>query len=294
MLGLTQFRIKRLYAYSTISHVGFVILALSINSVESIQSFFFYLMQYSVSNLNAFIILIAIGFSLYNYTNKNKEYLNLQDKNNSPIQLISQIKGYFYINSILALSLTITLFSFAGIPPLLGFFAKMMILSAALDKGYIFMVLIAIITSVISTVYYLAVIKDMYFSKPENLLINTEYLLNTEFSYTNIDKEEKVQDQESENITTNDENKRANVENRAKLENIVNSYNFYRYIVLEKHNTDIKLEKHNIIDLSPVAREHKETKIPFDSENIVLSSSLTITVSILTLVILLFILRPNE
>jgi NADH:ubiquinone oxidoreductase subunit 5 (subunit L)/multisubunit Na+/H+ antiporter MnhA subunit len=251
-------------------------------------------MQYSVSNLNAFIILIAIGFSLYNYTNKNKEYLNLQDKNNSPIQLISQIKGYFYINSILALSLTITLFSFAGIPPLLGFFAKMMILSAALDKGYIFMVLIAIITSVISTVYYLAVIKDMYFSKPENLLINTEYLLNTEFSYTNIDKEEKVQDQESENITTNDENKRANVENRAKLENIVNSYNFYRYIVLEKHNTDIKLEKHNIIDLSPVAREHKETKIPFDSENIVLSSSLTITVSILTLVILLFILRPNE
>jgi len=294
VLGLTQFRIKRLYAYSTISHVGFVILALSINSVESIQSFFFYLMQYSVSNLNAFIILIAIGFSLYNYTNKNKEYLNLQDKNNSPIQLISQIKGYFYINSILALSLTITLFSFAGIPPLLGFFAKMMILSAALDKGYIFMVLIAIITSVISTVYYLAVIKDMYFSKPENLLINTEYLLNTEFSYTNIDKEEKVQDQESENITTNDENKRANVENRAKLENIVNSYNFYRYIVLEKHNTDIKLEKHNIIDLSPVAREHKETKIPFDSENIVLSSSLTITVSILTLVILLFILRPNE
>jgi len=197
VLGLTQFRIKRLYAYSTISHVGFVILALSINSVESIQSFFFYLMQYSVSNLNAFIILIAIGFSLYNYTNKNKEYLNLQDKNNSPIQLISQIKGYFYINSILALSLTITLFSFAGIPPLLGFFAKMMILSAALDKGYIFMVLIAIITSVISTVYYLAVIKDMYFSKPENLLINTEYLLNTEFSYTNIDKEEKVQDQES-------------------------------------------------------------------------------------------------
>jgi len=251
-------------------------------------------MQYSVSNLNAFIILIAIGFSLYNYTNKNKEYLNLQDKNNSPIQLISQIKGYFYINSILALSLTITLFSFAGIPPLLGFFAKMMILSAALDKGYIFMVLIAIITSVISTVYYLAVIKDMYFSKPENLLINTEYLLNTEFSYTNIDKEEKVQDQESENITKNDEKKRENVENRAKLENIVNSYNFYRYIVLEKHNTDIKLEKHNIIDLSPVAREHKETKIPFDSENIVLSSSLTITVSILTLVILLFILRPNE
>ena len=57
VVGLTQFRIKRLLAYSTISHVGFILLALSINSIESIQSFIFYLMQYSISNLNAFIIL---------------------------------------------------------------------------------------------------------------------------------------------------------------------------------------------------------------------------------------------
>jgi NADH-ubiquinone oxidoreductase chain 2 len=64
-LGLTQYRIKRLYAYSTISHIGFLLLALSINNIESIQAFFFYLMQYSISNLNAFIILIAIGSSLY-------------------------------------------------------------------------------------------------------------------------------------------------------------------------------------------------------------------------------------
>ena len=49
VLGLTQFRIKRLYAYSTISHLGFILLALSINSVESIQSFIFYLIQYSIS-----------------------------------------------------------------------------------------------------------------------------------------------------------------------------------------------------------------------------------------------------
>ena len=85
--GLTQFRIKRLFAYSTISHVGFILLALSINSIESIQSFIFYLMQYSISNLNAFIILISIGFSLYYYVNENKEYKGLLDKNNSPIQL---------------------------------------------------------------------------------------------------------------------------------------------------------------------------------------------------------------
>ena len=57
IVGLTQFRIKRLFAYSTISHLGFILLALSINSIESIQAFIFYLMQYSLSNLNAFIIL---------------------------------------------------------------------------------------------------------------------------------------------------------------------------------------------------------------------------------------------
>jgi NADH-ubiquinone oxidoreductase chain 2 len=156
-----------LFAYSTISHVGFILLALSINSIESIQAFIFYLMQYSITNLNAFIILISIGFSLYYYVNASNEYKELEDKNNSPIQLISQIKGYFYINPVLALSLAITIFSFVGIPPLIGFFAKQMVLSAALDSGYIFLTLIAILTSVISAVYYLNIIKEVFFEKPE-------------------------------------------------------------------------------------------------------------------------------
>ena len=163
VLGLTQFRIKRLFAYSTISHLGFLLLALSINSVESIQSFIFYLIQYSISNLNAFFLLISIGYTLFFYTNKNINHINLFDKNNSPVQLISQIKGYFYINYTLALSLAITLFSFAGIPPLVGFFAKQMVLSAALQNGFIFIALIAVITSVISAVYYLNIVKFMFF-----------------------------------------------------------------------------------------------------------------------------------
>jgi NADH-ubiquinone oxidoreductase chain 2 len=160
VVGLTQFRIKRLFAYSTISHLGFILLALSISSIESTQAFIFYLMQYSISNLNAFIILVTIGFSLYFYV-KNKEdqtNLGLVDVNNSPIQLISQLKGYFYINPFLSLSLAITIFSFVGIPPLIGFFAKQMVLSAALDNGYIFLSLIAILTSVIGAGYYLNII----------------------------------------------------------------------------------------------------------------------------------------
>jgi NADH-ubiquinone oxidoreductase chain 2 len=225
VLGLTQFRIKRLFAYSTISHVGFILLALSINSIESIQAFIFYLMQYSISNLNAFIILISIGFSLYYYINDNEEYKKLEDKNNSPIQLISQIKGFFYINPVLALSLAITIFSFVGIPPLIGFFAKQMVLSAALDSGYIFLTLVAILTSVISAVYYLNIIKEVFFDK-------SDYKINPE------------------------------------LKNIA----LHGNIII---NNNVK-------------------ESTFKLNNIVLSSSLTITISILTLIILLFIFIPTE
>jgi NADH-ubiquinone oxidoreductase chain 2 len=183
-VGLTQFRIKRLFAYSTISHVGFILLALSIHSIESVQAFFFYIIQYSISNLNAFILIITIGYTLHSYVYKNKknnldEDDNLKDEDNSPIQLIDQLKGYFYINPFLALSLAITLFSFVGVPPLIGFFAKQMVLSAALDNGYIFMVLIAILTSVVSAVYYLAIIKQIFFDQPG-------YKLNPELKNLNL------------------------------------------------------------------------------------------------------------
>lgn len=226
IVGLTQFRIKRLFAYSTISHVGFILLALSINSIESIQAFLFYLMQYSISNLNAFIILISIGFSYYWYVNDSKEFKELVDKNNSPVQLINQLKGYFYINPVLSLSLVITIFSFVGIPPLIGFFAKQMVLSAALDSGFVFLTLIAILTSVISAVYYLNIIKQIFFQIPE-------YKSNPVLEKKNIE-----------------------------------------VIILNK---DMLINKFNI------------TK-----KNIILSSTLSITISIVTFVLILFILIPEE
>jgi NADH-ubiquinone oxidoreductase chain 2 len=226
IVGLTQVRIKKLFAYSTISHIGFILLALSINSIESIQAFIFYLMQYSISNLNAFIILVSMGFSLYYYVNDNDEYKELTDKNNSPIQLVSQMKGFFYINPVLALSLSITIFSFVGIPPLIGFFAKQMVLSAALDNGYVFLTLVAILTSVISAVYYLNVIKQIFFDEPE-------YKINPELEGVNM---------------------HANIIRNNKL----------------------------------------IQSLTFKSNNIVLSSSLTISISILTLIILLFIFIPRE
>ena len=182
VLGLTQTRIKRLLAYSTISHVGFILLALVVHTVESYQAFIFYLIQYILTNLNAFLIIIAIGFSLYlHYTNVS-EYNNLPEKNNSPIQLISQLKGYFAINPAIALCLVITMFSFVGLPPLVGFFAKQMVLTAALDGNRAILVLIGVLTSVIGAVYYLTVIKTIYFDKSDYVRSDT-YL---EFSLSNI------------------------------------------------------------------------------------------------------------
>jgi NADH-ubiquinone oxidoreductase chain 2 len=202
-----------------------MLLAISINSVESIQSFIFYLVQYTISNLNAFILLIAIGYSLYSYSDKNINHNNLIDKNNSPIQLISQLKGYFHINSILSISLAITLFSFAGIPPLMGFFAKQMVFSAALQEGFIFLTFIGVITSVISAVYYLFIVKTMFFDW---------------HSYTYF----------------------------SKLQNIK-------------------------IPALVLQNDKVVKKIYFNSK-FALSSSITIIISILTLIIILFILMPNE
>jgi NADH-ubiquinone oxidoreductase chain 2 len=166
-LGLTQIRIKRLLAYSTISHIGFILLALIAHNIEAYQAFIFYIMQYILANLNAFLVVIGIGFSLYLYHTNISENNNLSEKNNSPIQLVSQLKGYYSINPMLALCLAISMFSFVGLPPLTGFFGKQMVLTSALDNNNTVLVIIAILTSVIGAVYYLNVVKTIYFDKTD-------------------------------------------------------------------------------------------------------------------------------
>lgn len=247
--GLTQFRIKRLFAYSTISHVGFVLLALSINSSESIQSYIFYILQYTLSNLNAFMILITIGFSLYLYVYKDStNKFNLIDENNSPIQIIEQIKGYFYINPFIALSLSITLFSFVGIPPLVGFFAKQMVLSAALDSGVVFITFIGVVTSVVGAAYYLNLIKQIFFYKEDYIINPALFLVKTRFSrFADL---------------------------RVKMRRDYNRLLPYRTrkAILGKLGCNIE----------------------FKRENITINSYLSICISIITLLLLLFIFIPNE
>ncbi len=165
ILGLSQLRIKRLLAYSTISHIGFILLALAINSEQSIESFIFYIIQYSLTNLNTFLIIIAFGYIIQtNWKKSTISYYSLIKENELDLKYLSELKGQFYANPLLSLSLSISLFSMAGIPPLIGFFSKQFVLYSAIESGYYLMALICVIVSVISASYYLKLIKLMFIS----------------------------------------------------------------------------------------------------------------------------------
>lgn len=203
VVGLAQSKIKRLLGYSAISHVGFLLLALAMNTEQSLESFIFYLIQYSLTNINVFLLLLYYIFlfsgsslvfqasSTENQTKKfeerqledrkfkkNKDGLISQSLRLSPSELrrnedlgkydikyIIQLKGLFYQNPLLTLSLAICFFSMAGIPPLIGFFAKQQVLYSVNHSGYYFISLIAILVSVISAYYYLKIVKVMHFEK---------------------------------------------------------------------------------------------------------------------------------
>jgi NADH-ubiquinone oxidoreductase chain 2 len=158
VVGLAQFRIKRLLSYSTISHVGFMLLALAVSGQESIDAFLFYLIQYSLTSVNAFFILLAFGYLIHSQQSSGSTQ-------NSDVQFISQLSGQFRQNPILALSMLLCLFSMAGVPPLVGFFAKYAVLYTAIHNGFYFISIVAILASVVSAAYYLRVVRVIYFDE---------------------------------------------------------------------------------------------------------------------------------
>jgi NADH-ubiquinone oxidoreductase chain 2 len=170
ILGLAQTKIKRLLAYSTISHIGFILLALAINSEQSIEALIFYIIQYTITNLNTFLIIILFGYIIKNSFKDLIQSIMVEDETGieNDINYISELKGQFFLNPVLSITLTICLFSMAGIPPLIGFFSKQFVLYSAIQNGYYFMSIIAIIVSIISASYYLKIIKIL-FTKEENI-----------------------------------------------------------------------------------------------------------------------------
>lgn len=160
VVGLGQYRLKRLFAYSTISHVGFLLLALAISSEESVDAFLFYIVQYSLTNVDAFFVILAFGYLI----NSSVAPSGQLSGDTYDIQFISQLRGQFRANPVLGLSLAICLFSMAGVPPLVGFFAKYTVLYTAIHNGYMFLAIVAILASVVSAVYYLRVIRVIHFT----------------------------------------------------------------------------------------------------------------------------------
>jgi NADH-ubiquinone oxidoreductase chain 2 len=180
VVGLVQTRIKRLLAYSTISHIGFILLALAINSEQSIDSFLFYIIQYTITNLNIFLIIIALGY-IFN------RYYNLTD-----IKEITEFKGLFFFNPLICLSFSICLFSMAGIPPLIGFFSKQFVLYSAVQSGYNFMSFVCILVSVISASYYLKIVKVLMHETKHNNKVDAEQVNYKTISVQTIDSSQQM------------------------------------------------------------------------------------------------------
>ena len=145
IVALSQTNIKRMLAYSSIAQVGYILIGVVAASATGIASIGFYVLVYLFANMGAFII--AIVFSRFTNSDNIPDYAGLSKR--SPF---------------LGILMSIFMLSLVGIPPLAGFAGKYYLFSAAIEQGYIWLVVVAILTSVISLYYYAGVIKQMYFS----------------------------------------------------------------------------------------------------------------------------------
>lgn len=141
--GLNQTKIKRLLAYSAISHVGIILLGILPGTILSLQTSIIYIIIYILISINIFTILLSIF-------------------KNSTI-FITELAGLSRLHPVLAITFTLVLLSLAGIPPLAGFFSKYLVLVSAIDNNYLILAIISILGSVISGFYYLRIIKWIYF-----------------------------------------------------------------------------------------------------------------------------------
>ncbi len=181
--GLMQIKIKVLLTYSGILNGGYLLYTVLINSIDSIVAYIIYVLQYSLTHMNIFIIILLLPSILYN-NNIIMNSTNSNSNNNidqvytsifSPIEYINQFKLLISINPFINLALIISLFSLIGIPPLFGFYGKWLIIISALSNGYIYMTILLIICSTISTLYYIYVIKESSIYDNLHNSIDTKY-----------------------------------------------------------------------------------------------------------------------
>ncbi len=146
--AIAQTNLKRMLAYSTISHIGFVLFGLMSASINGFASALFYISSYVLMSLAGFGIILLLS-------RKGFEADKLDD-----------LKGLNQRSPWTAFLILIVMFSMAGVPPTLGFYAKFTVLQAALQAGFLWLVVFAVLMAVVGAFYYLRVIKLMYFDEP--------------------------------------------------------------------------------------------------------------------------------
>jgi NADH-quinone oxidoreductase subunit N len=148
--AIAQTSLKRMLAYSTISHVGFLLYGIMSAGINGFASAMFYIVSYVLMTLAGFGIILLLS-------RKGFEADQLDD-----------LKGLNQRSPWYAFLMLITMFSMAGVPPTLGFYAKFAVLQAALQAGMVWLVVFAVLMAVIGAFYYLRIVKLMYFDEPKD------------------------------------------------------------------------------------------------------------------------------
>ena len=145
--AIAQSNLKRLLAYSSIGHVGYVLIALAAANEDGVKALIIYMILYMIMNIAIFGLLLSLKTS------------------QGFVEKIDDLSGISKSNPIIGLSFAIILLSMAGIPPFMGFFGKFYVFIAALNQGLVFLSILGVLASVISAYYYLRIIKVMYFDE---------------------------------------------------------------------------------------------------------------------------------
>ena len=148
MTAIAQTNLKRMLAYSTISHMGFLLLGILSGDLNGYGSGMFYVVVYVLMNLGAFGMILVLSRSGF-------EAENLDD-----------FKGLNQRNPWCAFLMLLLMFSMAGVPPTVGFYAKLSVLQAVITAGYVWLAVVAVLFSLVGAFYYLRLVKLMYFDAP--------------------------------------------------------------------------------------------------------------------------------
>jgi NADH-quinone oxidoreductase subunit N len=148
--AIAQINIKRMFAYSTIAHMGFLLVGVLSGSIEGYGSAMFYAVIYVLMSLGGFGMIMLLS------------------REGFEADTLNDFKGLNQRSPWLAFMMLLLMFSMAGVPPTVGFYAKFSVLNAAVQAGHIPLVIMAVLFSLIGAFYYLRIVKLMYFDAPES------------------------------------------------------------------------------------------------------------------------------